>query len=151
MTDIDPLRRYLPPCDRPKQNSRYSSIQVNVFLKMFSKARSKKEMLKYTMIVLLLRSLHNERDGYVGIDEGRYFVENNADRINTYVLKRMILSADRNNEFLRKRKLNFLGTVYITQNIIILTLYVASIIDNDIEFLMKITDDRSISFHTKNY
>ncbi|UJR13940.1 hypothetical protein I4U23_000943 [Adineta vaga] len=26
-TDLDPLRRYLPPCDRPKSNSRYSSIQ----------------------------------------------------------------------------------------------------------------------------
>jgi hypothetical protein len=28
ITDLDPIRRYLPPCDRPKQNSRYSSIQV---------------------------------------------------------------------------------------------------------------------------
>ncbi|CAF1304767.1 unnamed protein product [Adineta steineri] len=27
ISDLDPIRRYLPPCDRPKQNSRYSSIQ----------------------------------------------------------------------------------------------------------------------------
>ncbi|CAF1066408.1 unnamed protein product [Rotaria sp. Silwood1] len=27
VTDLDPIRRYLPPCDRPKSNSRYSSIQ----------------------------------------------------------------------------------------------------------------------------
>ncbi|CAF2643856.1 unnamed protein product [Rotaria sp. Silwood2] len=27
VTDLDPIRRYLPPCDRPKPNSRYSSIQ----------------------------------------------------------------------------------------------------------------------------
>jgi len=27
LSDLDPIRRYLPPCDRPKPNSRYSSIQ----------------------------------------------------------------------------------------------------------------------------
>ncbi|CAF0730666.1 unnamed protein product [Adineta ricciae] len=27
ITDLDPIRRYLPPSDRPKSNSRYSSIQ----------------------------------------------------------------------------------------------------------------------------
>ncbi|CAF1192207.1 unnamed protein product [Rotaria sordida] len=27
VSDLDPIRRYLPPCDRPKRNSRYSSIQ----------------------------------------------------------------------------------------------------------------------------
>ena len=29
ITDLDPIRRYLAPSDRPKPNSRYSSIQVN--------------------------------------------------------------------------------------------------------------------------
>lgn len=33
--DIDPIRRYLPPSDRPKQNSRYSSIQVKLFSTLF--------------------------------------------------------------------------------------------------------------------
>ncbi|CAF3556475.1 unnamed protein product [Rotaria socialis] len=27
VSDLNPIRRYLPPCDRPKLNSRYSSIQ----------------------------------------------------------------------------------------------------------------------------
>jgi hypothetical protein len=30
ITDLDPIRRYLAPSDRPKPNSRYSSIQVNI-------------------------------------------------------------------------------------------------------------------------
>ena len=30
ITDLDPIRRYLAPSDRPKPNSRYSSIQVNL-------------------------------------------------------------------------------------------------------------------------
>ena len=30
ITDLDPIRRYLAPCDRPKPNSRYSSIQVSI-------------------------------------------------------------------------------------------------------------------------
>jgi hypothetical protein len=33
ISDLDPIRRYLPPCDRPKPNSRYSSIQVHLLFK----------------------------------------------------------------------------------------------------------------------
>lgn len=29
ISDLDPIRRYLAPCERPKPNSRYSSIQVD--------------------------------------------------------------------------------------------------------------------------
>jgi hypothetical protein len=38
ISDLDPIRRYLAPSDRPKPNSRYSSIQVKYFLfsKIFS-------------------------------------------------------------------------------------------------------------------
>ena len=35
ITDLDPIRRYLAPSDRPKPNSRYSSIQVNLSLHHF--------------------------------------------------------------------------------------------------------------------
>jgi hypothetical protein len=35
ITDLDPIRRYLPPGDRPKPNSRYSSIQVNIKISLF--------------------------------------------------------------------------------------------------------------------
>ncbi len=36
ISDLDPIRRYLPPSDRPKPNSRYSSIQVDFISNIFS-------------------------------------------------------------------------------------------------------------------
>ena len=36
ITDLDPMRRYLAPNERPKPNSRYSSIQVKAVVWLYS-------------------------------------------------------------------------------------------------------------------
>lgn len=62
ITDLDPIRRYLAPCDRPKANSRYSSIQVRVSSRLFTRYSmdSIQDSSRYQYSLNISRSFMNQ-------------------------------------------------------------------------------------------
>jgi hypothetical protein len=59
ITDLDPIRRYLPPSDRPKPNSRYSSIQVNLNVQYFIKMFFFKILIRIHYVINILQISQN--------------------------------------------------------------------------------------------
>lgn len=58
ITDLDPIRRFLPPCDRPKPNSRYSSIQVIEFTNFSMSGRRFNVSQQLGLITISIRTEH---------------------------------------------------------------------------------------------